>query len=1010
MENWTEEQKLAINLENTNIIVSAGAGSGKTTVLSERVLRKLLSGININEILILTFTNKAAAEMKDRIRKKIAQKEELSSQLSYLDSSHISTFDSFSLSIVKKYSYLLNLGADITVGDASTIYLKKIKILDEIFEKLYEAKEADFIKLISNFTLKNDNIIKKRIISISDKLDLKYNKVEFLREYIEKYYSEENISKLVHEYEDLLMSKIKLLKEYLIELEDYEEINIFNELLISNSYEIIKSNINFDFPKIKAKEIDKELVSLAKDVFKEIKELVRYDNLSSIYLETKSYSKVITNIILELEEKVSKFKMDNKIFDFSDIAKMAIKIVSENKIVREELSDSFKEIMIDEYQDTSDLQEEFINLIAKDNVYVVGDIKQSIYRFRNANPYLFKSKYDRAKSNDNIVKIDLTNNFRSREEVVNNINLLFSKLMSNEVGGADYLNDHIMTSGNKNYQIINNQNNNLEVYNYEFSKDSNFKKEEIEIFFVAQDIKNKVENKYQIFDRKINGTRDIEYSDFAILLDRTKHFDLIKNIFIYLNIPVSNFSSNNVAESTEIKLIKNILTLITNKKFDTEFKYAFISIARSYLFEYSDEIIFDMLLNDKYDSSLLEIINSISDNLEFKSLKEILYLIIERFNFYEKFLLVGDINRRIDDVGYIINISETLSNNSYTIDNFKLYLEAIISEGYKLESKDIDSNSGVVLMTIHGSKGLEFPICYFFGLYNKFNLQDLNDRFMFDEEYGIITPYYKDGIGTTFVKELLKEKYYQEEISEKIRLFYVALTRAKEKLIMVSPFSEKGIVDIKDARSFLDFLSYSNTELAPFTKEINLETLNLTRDYNLINTYNFKGNIRNSTEVIIKRKLNISNQLMENKKISKTLNKIISKETKNSINLGIHLHEAFELIDFKDNIDDLKIDELIKSKVKNFVKQIDIDKVLKTIKEFEFISIIDGVKKHGIIDLILEYEDHIKIIDYKLKNVDDPNYLNQLKSYKDYISTITTKKIDIYLYSIIEEKLTLMSV
>ena len=175
---WTEEQQLAINKSNTNIIVSAGAGSGKTAVLTERVSRKLKEGIKINELLILTFTKKAAYEMKDRIRSAILEDESLKDNLSLLDSSYITTFDSFSLSIVKKYNYLLNISKNISIIDSSVLYLVKKKFIDEIFEELYESSE-DFLSLIGDFTTKDDKSIKEYILTINNKLDLKYDKIYY---------------------------------------------------------------------------------------------------------------------------------------------------------------------------------------------------------------------------------------------------------------------------------------------------------------------------------------------------------------------------------------------------------------------------------------------------------------------------------------------------------------------------------------------------------------------------------------------------------------------------------------------------------------------------------------------------------------------------------------------------------------------------------------------------------------------------------------------------------------
>ena len=191
---WTEEQQQAINLEGKNIIVSAGAGSGKTAVLTERVLRKLKSGVNVDELLILTFTKAAAHEMKERIRKSIKKVPELSNQLDKIDGAYITTFDSYALSVVKKYNYTLNVSSDISICEASIIALEKEKIIDSIFEQLYNENNPQFLKLIGDFCVKDDKEIKDSIISISNKLDLKYDKEEYLINYIKEHFNEHTIS------------------------------------------------------------------------------------------------------------------------------------------------------------------------------------------------------------------------------------------------------------------------------------------------------------------------------------------------------------------------------------------------------------------------------------------------------------------------------------------------------------------------------------------------------------------------------------------------------------------------------------------------------------------------------------------------------------------------------------------------------------------------------------------------------------------------------------------------
>lgn len=1028
MPRWTEEQQLAIDKENTNIIVSAGAGSGKTAVLTARVIRKLKSGVGINHLLILTFTKKAAKEMKERIRKAIIADESIIKELDYLDSSYITTFDSFALSIVKKYSYLLNVRKDVKIADSSIIYFKKKAILDEIFENLYKEKDEKFLKLISDFTIKDDRDIKKHIFDISNKLDLKYNKEEYLDGYIESYYKENNFENLYKEYLEILKGKIKEINDKLEELSHHADTDFFLKyndafipLLGSETYDEIEKNsvISFTHLRLPSNSSD-EAKSLKEEVKSCLDNLVKimpwssYAELKESFFSTKEYIYPIVKIIKMLDSKINEFKHQKDIYDFTDISKMAIRVLKENDDVKEELKYFFKEIMIDEYQDTSDLQEEFVKMIDNDDVYMVGDIKQSIYRFRNANPYLFKYKYDTYAQNNGGFKIDLTKNFRSRLEVIDNVNLIFSAIMNDSLGGADYKVSHKMIFGNKTYieEGLTTQNNNLEIYSYEYDKTSPYSKEEIEIFCIAKDIKEKIENKYQIFDKDKKILRDITYNDFAILLDKSKSFDLYKKVFEYLGIPLTIYTSLNITKEIEISLIKNILKLIisaSEKKYDTEFKYAFTSIARSYLFEYTDEEIFNYSRYSNYsESSIMKIVNEIKENITSLSLGEIMSLVISKFSLYTKGIKSGNIENKISSIDSILSIATDLGSVGYGIYEFYDYLENLTEEEYKLEVKKQDYISdSVKIMTIHASKGLEFSICYFASLHSKFNIQDLNDKFSYSEKYGIITPYYNEGIGKTFIKMLYKENYINEEISEKIRLFYVALTRAKEKMIMVTSLDNpKENIQIKDARSFLDMLLSIKDSLIAYCKEVDIKSLNLTKNYNLIKEYNYKDAIEKTTDKIYVESLNFKEKEKTSKQISKETKTLLSKEDKEKMEFGTKMHEVFEYLDFKNpNIQSLPISDYFKAKIEKFLSLINTKDIINVYKEYEFSYEKDDNYFHGIIDLILEYEDKIKIIDYKLKNIDDENYDKQIKTYKEYLSTKTNKKIETYLFSILKEKL-----
>ena len=1011
---WTKEQNDAIYKSGTNIIVSAGAGSGKTAVLSERVIDKLKQGIHINELLILTFTKAAASEMKERIRKKI-KKENLVQELDMIDAAYITTFDSFALSIVKKYHYLINVSKDVNIIEESVVKIKKEEFLDEIFEEKYR-NDNDFKKLISDFCVKDDKEIRNQILNISDKLDMLIDKIDYLENY-----QFSDIDKDINSYLIYIKKQVLSLEDIITELSDYTDSEYLNKLyesinplLSSDTYDEIKINSNLKLPPLPRGSLDetKKIKDKLNKKIKSINDLCSYENIDNIkdtILKTKDYVKVIIDIILNLTKKINYYKHQNDLYEFTDIALLAIKIVKENPHIALELKNSFKEIMIDEYQDTNDLQEEFIKYISSNNVYMVGDIKQSIYRFRNANPNIFKNKYDSYSKEIGGIKIDLNKNFRSRKEVLDDINLIFNLIMNDDIGGADYLKTHQMVFGNNAYinEGATKQDYDLEILEYE-NNNNNFSKDEVECFLIANDIKNKIDNNYQVFDKDELVLRKARYSDFVILLDRSANFDLFKKIFEYHQIPLNILKEEKMNNDQDIYVLNNLIKFVikvNNKEYDSDFRYLFISIMRSFIYNEKDDIIFKYFLNKNYyDSDLFKKAQEIS--LDF-SPSYIINEILKKFNFYEKLITIGNIEASLIKIDEIIEMANNLID--YDIVLFSNHLDKMIRENYQIKYQiNNDLGDAVKIMTIHKSKGLEYHICYFANLYKSFNISELNEKFLYSNKYGIITPYFDEGIGNTIYKTLIKDDYIKEEISEKIRLFYVALTRAKEKMIMVIPYSDINSFNnelvlknnLKEQyRSFLDIINSVKNRLEKYL--IKVEIPNLTKDYNLIKENNY--DISEFKELKVEN-INIPNEEIKENSFSKKINEVITKDKKKILEFGTYFHELLENLDFNQEIN--LENKFYQEKINNFLKSDVLKniKYAKIYKEYEFMYIKDDTKYHGIIDLMLEYDDHIDIIDYKLKNVEDDKYLKQLNGYKEFVATKTNKVINLYLYSIVDTK------
>ena len=1035
MPKWTKEQEEAIIKSGSNIIVSAGAGSGKTAVLSERVINKIQNGIHVNELLILTFTRAAADEMKDRIRKKIGKIPEFKDELTVLSSAYITTFDSFALSVVKKYHYLLNISSSIAITDESIVKLEQKKILDNIFEKFYKEKNEKFINLIKKYCIKNDKSLKSNILSLCNKISDYIDRDEFIDNVINNFYEEENVNKLLTKYKEFINDKKKAIMLELDNMNMYFDYDYCMSLQ-NSCLGILKANIDelHLYESIKLPSAPRGSEEEAKEAKANLKKLVddlisygNYGTLEDIkndILSSKETVITILEIVKSYLNEVEKYKKENNIYTFSDISRLSIKILKENESVRNELKYSFKEIMIDEYQDTNDVQDIFISMIANNNVYMVGDIKQSIYRFRGSNPNIFKEKYSNYSKNIGGYKIDLIKNFRSRYEVLDNINKVFDLIMDSSLGSAEYRETHEMVYGNTAYdsEKINDFNYDFEVLEYmNNKKETGFDNSEVEIFIIAKDIKDKMKNKLKVFDKETSKLRDATYNDFVIILDRSKYFDSFKKIFEYLDIPLTILKDGKLNASTDIYLIKNIVDLIihiNDNNLNEDFKYDFVSIARSFLYEYTDENIFDIINSKNYKETTIYKDFSSIKNINIKTSNEIFNDILDITDFYNKLYKIGDYENTNVRLETISKLSSSLSNLGLSIIDFRDYLNDIIENNEDIKYTTFSSNSdSVKILTIHKSKGLEYPVCYFADLDHEFNTSELKDKFICDKNYGLIVPSNMEDITTSVIKELYKKDFIKEEISEKIRLFYVALTRAREKMVIVLPEketkklekNENGVIEEIRRLSFSklsDFMYGVKDYLDKYFKTIDITKLGLTKDYQYNKTINIKDNTNIKDDIKVEE-INIKNDITEEKHFSKETNMLSTKEEIKMMKYGTRIHEYLELIDYKNPNLSLIKDTFIKDKIEKFLN----NDLLKNIKdsniyhEYEFYYEKDNINYHGIIDLMLEYDEHIDIIDFKLKSITDDNYKSQLYGYKNYIENITNKKVNTYLYSILNEKI-----
>ena len=1029
--NFSKEQQLAIDSRNQNIIVSAGAGSGKTAVLTERIRQILKSGTKASELLVLTFTNAAAAEMKERVIKAMAKDETLKHRTSEVDSAYITTFDSFSLSMVKKYHEYLNLSRNIGIIDSCILNVQKRKTINSIFNYYYNNPDQRFDILIANLTPKDDDKLKKDIIKLSEKIEQRSDRDEFLNSIENNYFSIEKYKFFYNEYEKLIFDKIDQIKhntniiETLIEEDVFKKYMVkFNVLFACKDYNDVYNFLHSkqpNAPKLldKAKLLHNQNMLILDD----LKKICIYPNSAIIeksFFDSYKYVSIVVEILQKYYVEIDKYKQQHNCFEFIDISKMAISLVKENVEIQNELKNTFKEILVDEYQDTNDLQEQFISYISCNNVYMVGDIKQSIYGFRNANPMIFKEKYDNYKNHNGGMKIDLNQNFRSNRAVLHYINQIFNRIMDDNIGHAKFKEEHQMRFGLTSYDKGSNENKiKLLTYDFEKETDKKIKENDIEMFIVLKDILKKLENKELVYDKDTGNFRACEFKDFAILAADSKMFEQISQLLSYNHIPNLVFKNIEVNKGFLLLIIKNIFKLISldyKKEYNQEFLKCFYGVGRSFVYKYSDEELFEIIKSKEFENTTLyQDIHKYSSMVDIKSLHEILKLFIDDLQIIDKLIEIGDVEDNLTRIEYISKIVDSIDKLNIDIFEFVECFEDILDNNEKMEfpASGINENK-VKIMTIHKSKGLEFPVVYFVGNEKEFNMSEFKERFIYDDKYGLIAPFYIDGVGNTLTKILLKQKSKKAIISEKIRLLYVALTRAREQMIIVTKNNDledlyEPIVDDFTREKYKSFSSIYNSVKAEFngcTEIVDINELNINDDYLKTIKKDYKSFISPSSLKIVHKKNNVIVASVDKEKASKEVKELLSKEAISAMEYGTYIHELLEAVDYtKLDLDKYSLEQ--QKIIKNFLNQ----PVLKNInkgkiyKEFEFISEDNNTLTHGIIDLMVEYDCHIDIIDYKLSFTSDVAYVEQLNKYKKYINQKTNKKVNIYLYSVLKNQL-----
>ena len=1005
--NMNPEQELAATTRDQNIIVSAGAGSGKTFVLSERAVELIEEGIDISQLVILTFTNNSAFDMREKIRKDLINSGTYAHLADQVDSSYIMTFDAFALSIVKRFHYLLDIDKDISITDDSIVSAKKREFLRDILDNYYRNATPVFREFVSKYVIKNDNDIFNYILKIDQLSELKIDKENFFKTYLDTYFNEEKIKEDINELYKTLIDKIKdfiTIVDKLEYAEDAYSISSSLKCLIDclNYDDLAVKLSNYKFPrKLGAPSEDKEYDKYRnkiKDFFNnKIKIVVSIGSSQEIidrYLSTKPYVSLLLGIVTELQSKMNEYKKEYSIYTFSDIARLGYELIDYPQVKLEFIS-NIKAVMVDEYQDTSDIQEAFLSKICHNNLFMVGDVKQSIYRFRNANYELFMDKYNLYYGKNPKDKmgctIDLFRNYRSRPEVIEDINTMFSNLMTLQYGGANYRHQHITTASNTVYTTIGKTDQDYRIDINVYDK-GNLKKEYYEAHLIAQDILSKL-GKFKIVNKKDGASHLATYQDFTILIDRTSSFDVYKEVFEKYHIPLKIQRDEKISSSKAVVVMNSLLklySLFVNKMDEEVFPSYYASVYRSFIYQGDDLELENIILNKSFCNTDLYLkMKKVATECKDLPLSKQVFILLDEFKFEEKLILIGDVEENEKNVEYLLKTVSTMEQMGFTIDNYIDYLEKL--DEYEIEIKSTFSDDGsnaVKLLTIHKSKGLEYPIVYCSGLSVEFNFRSINTIYMTSLDYGIILPVNDDKIPETIYHFLARFKERKEEISEKIRLFYVALTRAMEKIICYYPNDYQQSLLLSESTTMLDFLIYSNPDSSRFFEIQKGDEPNGNEGEH---TSSYENKIIINQDVII--------PFVKKEEVRASIGEVKDVD-KNALEYGTNLHFLLEIIDFNNPnfefIEDKNDLELIKKLFDSEIYQ-----KYKNYKDYHEYCYYDEKNQYsGVIDLLLEGENEIIIVDFKTSNIDKKEYDNQLKTYAKYVREIFKKPIKAYLYSI----------
>ena len=1103
MKQWTPAQTQVINSKGS-VLVSASAGTGKTAVLTEKVVNSIISdNINIDEMIIMTFSSAAANQMKDRIRDRIKEiisdettdrktKNLLWRQYRKISDSHIQTIHAFCNELIKKYFYAVNLDPNLRVADNFDVAILKNIAIEEVMSIEYAKMDKDFVALCN--MIDDTETIEQVFIKAYEKIASFINYQEWLNKSVEKYnitnipdYIKNSIIKdfesAISIYQDVISNlKIELLANP--KLDKILDVFGIDLKILINTLDGIKNNTitnisnelssfgdTVRFPNGSDYDEFKNARNQARELISSKYKKVNFDfdlhckRIQAMYPIMKKFE----SIFLAFDQKYISLKKEKKVIDFNDMEKYAYAILKNDSIATE-CKYAFKRVFIDEYQDTNPIQEAIVNRIASaNNLFCVGDLKQSIYRFRSSDPTLFLQRSQQYAQNVSLGNIiSLNNNFRSAQNILDCANDIFNHITENSVE-IDYTENDMLVHGRKDDNAINPVN--IHLISESFRNNDDLSMEELEIYNIVNIIKDNIGQ--NIYDSKTGEYRPAEYKDIVILSRKlTGLTDNLARILSANNIPFVIEKAGELLETTEIQILMNIIDLINNPKNDLKL----ISLMHIGLFDFTDEDIIN--LKNMSDGSYYEVMKNLNDETMLSDKCQRLFAFLDNCREKQKYLSLSNILDFIIDelklmdifaimkngIQRIANIKE-LQKHAYDFENkygeklfgFAQYISNIKESDTNIDEAIVNyEENSVTITTIHKSKGLEYPIVILAFAGKDFNKMDKRANIVIDKDAGIGVRYYNDLLkekGKCLLRSYVESVIDEKNIEEEMRLLYVAMTRAEEKLYIQGTSSDGyNYPSLDECSSFLDWImntvSHSeefavlfgneittklsgnwNVEFVEYEKiQSNINNVSLETELSeIVNQYTPFSNIQNSQSVefdeYIPIVLSASTGLKKKEIYDTSFKQPDFIQGNDAMTLGTITHDFLRYIDFNnckslEGIIEEK-DKLIKSGImsEDDLSKIDLTRIFNFFKselgtfimscdklhKEKYINIIKNARDIGyqkdedvlircIMDLICEKDGKFYLVDYKTDKINNPDDEKEV-----YQKAMTHKQqIDLY--------------